>query len=659
MKRTRRTKKAKRTAHIGRGFLLAVLLHSTSLGPLIALAVVLGAREAAEREQEVDVSWKEIDPETLPTDLPPLSPDEPPAPKAKEAEPKPKVAEEDVKPEPKAEEDPAKPQDEPKPEPQPLAEQPPPAKPDVQKQHEKIVEIDPDKDEPPPDKANFLANKNSRAEKETRAQETNLEKNRKGDQQSSPSDEKAGDPGDAESKIAQLEETPSKTGRRAPAVTPSANPREATAQTKQTPTVLSMRSVEKQSHTITPETVNPFLSRSPDGTIALPNRDQHAKQDMASRAGPQMDARLKLSADDYDYLFGQDDNAAKALAQKARSTRKGKFTQRLEQGRSALENFIPEVQPGNQTALNARAAPFASFLANMHRTIHQLWGWGFLSDLEGRSPSDPLNNMGLWTRLEIVLNADGTIDNVKVIRTSGLSMFDVAAVDVIHSSGPYPEPPREIHSANGKVYLHWAFHRDERQCATFGADPFILNNPGQPTDHNQALSVAKAPRIPGQKTPPPRPLSRSQVPTGQSAESPIEESLGGAKPPAVDLAKPNDPLARQVAENFFLGLVTADVRQTIKWVGFPFHSSAGNTTPSASELLAQLQGLVDELPKPRKLRSLNIYTSAGLRSAGISPPADFSTNPRALYAIALAGGETLIAPMLPHMGAWKVMGLYR
>jgi len=658
MKRIRRTKKAKRTAHIGRGFLLAVLLHSASLGPLIALAVVLGAREAAEREEEVDVSWKEIDPETLPTDLPPLSPDEPPAPKDRSAEPKAKVANEEVKPEPKPEDEPPKPEEEPKPEPQPLAEQPPPPKPDVQKQHEKIVEIDPDKDEPPPENANFLANKNSRTEKETRAQETNLDKNRKGDQQSSPSEEKAGEPGDAENKIAQLEDTPSKTGRRAPAVTPSANPREAAAQTKQAPTVLSMRSIEKQSHTITPETVNPFLSRSPDGTIALPNRDQHAMQDMSSKAGPQMDARLKLSADDYDYLFGQDDNAAKALAQKARSSHKGKFTRRLEQGRSALENFIPEVQPGNQTALNARAAPFAAFLATMHRNIHQLWGWGFLSDLEGRSPSDPLNNMGLWTRLEIVLNADGIIDNVKVIRTSGLSMFDVAAVDVIYSSGPYPEPPREIHSANGKVYLHWAFHRDERQCATFGAEPFVLNNPGQETDHNHALTVGQSPRVPGQ-----RKLTRSQVPTGHSAEAPFEEqsepSPGGGKQVQPDLAKPNDPLARQTAENFFLGLMRADVRQTIKWVGFPFHSSAGNTTPSASVLLQQLQGLVDELPQPRKLRSLNIYTSAGLRSAGIKPPPDFSTNPRALYAIALAGGETLIAPMLPQMGAWKVMGLYR
>ena len=25
--------------------------------------------------------------------------------------------------------------------------------------------------------------------------------------------------------------------------------------------------------------------------------------------------------------------------------------------------------------------------------------------------------------------------------------------------------PREIRSGNGKIYIHWSFHRDERQCA--------------------------------------------------------------------------------------------------------------------------------------------------------------------------------------------------
>jgi hypothetical protein len=48
----------------------------------------------------------------------------------------------------------------------------------------------------------------------------------------------------------------------------------------------------------------------------------------------------------------------------------------------------------------------------------------------------------------------------------------------VFASGPYPNPPKEIRSGNGKVYMHWAFHRNERACGTFGAQPYILDNAG-------------------------------------------------------------------------------------------------------------------------------------------------------------------------------------
>ena len=91
--------------------------------------------------------------------------------------------------------------------------------------------------------------------------------------------------------------------------------------------------------------------------------------------------------------------------------------------------------------------------------------------------SDPMNNRELLTRLEIVLNGDGTVDGVKVIRTSGVMGFDVAAVDVVYNAGPFPDPPAAIRSRNGKIYVHWSFHRDERQCATSHTDYYILDNP--------------------------------------------------------------------------------------------------------------------------------------------------------------------------------------
>ena len=84
--------------------------------------------------------------------------------------------------------------------------------------------------------------------------------------------------------------------------------------------------------------------------------------------------------------------------------------------------------------------------------------------------SSPFNDESLMTKLEIVLAGDGTVSKVTVVRPSRYLGFDSEAIDVVYNAGPYPDPPREIRSGNGKIYIHWSFHRDGRQCATSDVD---------------------------------------------------------------------------------------------------------------------------------------------------------------------------------------------
>ncbi|MEM7156225.1 MAG: TonB C-terminal domain-containing protein [Myxococcota bacterium] len=104
----------------------------------------------------------------------------------------------------------------------------------------------------------------------------------------------------------------------------------------------------------------------------------------------------------------------------------------------------------------------------MHRPIHEVWAWGVLERLEAEERSHPLNDRDLWTRVEIVVGSEGRIENVTTIRFSGDAGFDEVARLSVHASGPYPTPPEGIRSGNGKVYVHWTFHRDERACGTSG-----------------------------------------------------------------------------------------------------------------------------------------------------------------------------------------------
>src|SRR5579862_432424 len=167
--------------HLSRGALISLLLHFNVVAPIAIAAWVYGGREEAQRAEEVDVAFQAADQTALPPDLPPIEP-----------APKPEKKRELVKvPPPEKQKKPPLPKPE-KPEPEvvapPMPPMPPPPPPE-HKGHEKIVDLDNDKDIPPPPDAKYLAQKNNRAEVETRARDTNMVADQKGESEASaPSD---------------------------------------------------------------------------------------------------------------------------------------------------------------------------------------------------------------------------------------------------------------------------------------------------------------------------------------------------------------------------------------------------------------------------------------------------------------------------------------
>ena len=93
------------------------------------------------------------------------------------------------------------------------------------------------------------------------------------------------------------------------------------------------------------------------------------------------------------------------------------------------------------------------------------------------------------------------------------------AVSVLRSAQPFGPAPGAIVSADGNVYLHWEFHRDEVfACSTMNARPFLLNTPGKgPSDPSQ-------PPVPGQ---PKSPAQERGLPPPVN----VRETREGALPP--------------------------------------------------------------------------------------------------------------------------------
>ncbi|MGO9836862.1 MAG: energy transducer TonB [Polyangiaceae bacterium] len=194
-----------------------------------------------------------------------------------------------------------------------------------------------------------------------------------------------------------------------------------------------------------------------------------------------------------------------ADGERRRSEHRGSWiASNFDRWRSAIENYVSSVKPGNQTSLNTAAVPFASYLNGMHNRIHPIFAESFLESLDGLPPTHPMNDKHLVARLEIVLTKEGHLKKMGVVRSSGITAFDVAALDAVDRAQPFGPAPNAIISPDGNVYLHWEFHRDQiYACSTMGARPFILNAPAQNGDPPAAPPSAPSPTGPTREHGPP------------------------------------------------------------------------------------------------------------------------------------------------------------
>ncbi len=94
------------------------------------------------------------------------------------------------------------------------------------------------------------------------------------------------------------------------------------------------------------------------------------------------------------------------------------------------------------------------------------------------SASHPLNRE-LRTDVEIVIEQrTGRLLRMGILRTSGVTTFDIEVLDAITRAQPFGPAPEIIASADGNVYVRWEFHRDPVDaCSTRNARPHLWKSP--------------------------------------------------------------------------------------------------------------------------------------------------------------------------------------
>lgn len=482
------------------------------------------------------------------------------------------------------------------PPPPPPEEQPPPPPPPPQQPPETsmlAVEVpDENEVEQAPDDATAISDKNRDVAEETVAKDTNLDKASEGKVAPSEQSDDTTSPdiGGQTAIIRQLEKAEATTDERTDESAHSGKSDEAkgakvgeegedgddgTGATKD-PGLLAMRGVGGRGS---------FADRKAgDGK-------KEGKKGLAGLSTP-------LAFEDYERIVGKDKvEEERQVAARKLSMKKGRWERKLEAMRSALENFAPDIRTGNQTALKTRAQPFAVYLARMHRRIHELWGFGFLEFLDGKSSDHPLNDFDLWTDIEVAINPDGTVYKTTIAKTSGNLEFDVAALDTIMSGGPYEATPEVIRSVDQRVYLRWGFYRNWRQCGTFNAHPYILTD------------------IPGGIVPIDGEVSKDRKPiTGAAPVTPQEKAPKGERVSPKTTIK--DDKALFAANMWISGFSQASVDKLVKHSSLPFTIGGQPAAVNKNELVEMYSGVLVE---SGALKDWQLYTAEEYAAKSITP----------------------------------------
>ncbi len=486
----------------------------------------------------------------------------------------------------------------PPPPPPPEKKPPPPKEPPP---NMVMVEV-PDKNlvEKAPDDAKALSDKNRDVAEETRAQKTNLDKESEGKAEASKEsdDTKSAEIGGPDDKIRQLEESKATTDR-AKETDHSGDSKVAKGELQgergdngqegtgeQQPGILSMRGIGGRGN---------IVDQKNDG------------KKIGKKGLPGLNTNLAFQ--DYERIMGKEKvDEERQVAARKMSSKKGRWERKLDAIKSSLENFVPDVRPGNQTALKTRAHPFALFIARMHRAIHERWGFGFLEDLDNKSADYPLNDPNLWVNLEVSVNADGSLHKVTIAKTSGKTEFDVAAIDTVISSAPFDSTPEAIRSVDGRVYLRWGFYRNWRQCGTFNVEPYILTevaDDGGKGALDDGQMVANTAKLPGKD----RKKKLAEAATGPT----VTPDDGRSKQPVSPDSSVTDKQAVFSANLWVSAFATASVDKLVKYSAVPFYAGGQVAASTVAELKDMYTGLVVESGpmKDWKLLSPAEYSASG------------------------------------------------
>lgn len=104
---------------------------------------------------------------------------------------------------------------------------------------------------------------------------------------------------------------------------------------------------------------------------------------------------------------------------------------------------------GDSVELNTRAFVGAAFINRVKRMVNVYWS----QQLDNLPRSTRLVRPRYETVVDVVLDANGVLESVRVRDASGVAALDACVTEAFRLAGPFPNPPAALVAPDGKIHL--------------------------------------------------------------------------------------------------------------------------------------------------------------------------------------------------------------
>ncbi len=120
-------------------------------------------------------------------------------------------------------------------------------------------------------------------------------------------------------------------------------------------------------------------------------------------------------------------------------------------------DHLPDIEEGDATFLNTREWKHAWFFNRVKASVQRRW-----RAVDRHRRHDPYGRVfGVRDRLTVLnvtINADGSLEDVYVVKDSGVAFLDEAAVQAFREAQPFTNPPLALQDSDGNIRFKFGFY---------------------------------------------------------------------------------------------------------------------------------------------------------------------------------------------------------